>query len=274
MVQWADPAGETEEILGYALRMTDVLTEEITTVYNTSTNQDVREFLVTGLVSGRYYKFQVKGINFNGEGETWSDEAKFSSCTAPTGVPIPTVTEQTQSQLSFSWDAPTTDGGCDISTYKLYVDDKSVDPVVLTSQYSGLSHVKTATVSLSSTYVGQKYRYYLEATNEIGSTQSLVGYVLFAAVPDDPPNAPTSDATVTNSQKIKVDWSAVLSGSDGGDEVLSYSLEKDDGAGGDFVALTGTSEDTAHDGYLKLTYTVTEDVTEGVIYRFRYRCKN
>lgn len=110
----------------------------------------------------------------------------------------------------------------------------------------------------------------LKAINEIDTTSSLVGYALFAAIPSAPP-APTSDASVTNKDRIKVLWTEIASPDNGYHEIISYSLEMDDGAGGDFVVLTGTDADPV---YLKLTYTVYTNITEGVDYRFRYRGKN
>ena len=43
----------------------------------------------------------------------------------------------------------------------------------------------------------------------------------------------------------------------------------DDGKGGDFISLFGTTDD-----YLRLWYTVTSNVTKGTLYRFRYRARN
>lgn len=142
---------------------------------------------------------------------------------------------------------------------------------MLEVQYSGASHVRSATIILSSLYLGQSHRYQLKATNEIGTTQSLVGYALFAQVPDAPSAGPTSDASITNKERIKVDWSAVTA--TGGSEILSYQIEMDDGDGGDFVALTGEGV-AGYTHYLKLSFTVYSNITEGEVYRFRYRAKN
>ena len=51
---------------------------------------------------------------------------------------------------------------------------------------------------------------------------------------------------------------------------MSYELSMDDGAGGDFLALTAKNGSE----YLKLTYTAFEGIVEGVTYRFRYRSRN
>jgi hypothetical protein len=43
----------------------------------------------------------------------------------------------------------------------------------------------------------------------------------------------------------------------------------DDGKGGDFVSLIGYTSDN-----LRLWHTVTEGITKGTLYRFRYRARN
>jgi hypothetical protein len=111
----------------------------------------------------------------------------------------------------------------------------------------------------------------LKAANEIGSTSSLVGYVLLASVPDAPVNGPLSDASITNKARIKVDWEEITS--NGGSEILSYQVEVDDGAGGDFHRLTGVEKTDDHH-YLKLSFTVYDGIVKGVTYRFRYRSLN
>jgi hypothetical protein len=56
---------------------------------------------------------------------------------------------------------------------------------------------------------------------------------------------------------------------DGGSAVLSYSLEVDDGMGGDFIALYGVSTNS-----LSLTYTFINGVSRGLTFRARYRARN
>jgi hypothetical protein len=55
---------------------------------------------------------------------------------------------------------------------------------------------------------------------------------------------------------------------DGGSEILSYSLEIDDGQGGNFNALYGDIEDTLT---LAIVY---KNVTRGKEYRVRYKARN
>lgn len=79
-----------------------------------------------------------------------------------------------------------------------------------------------------------------------------------------------SDPEVTSTEVIKVLWDEITPGNDGGSEVTSYSLEIDDGTGGDFTPVVGLEN-----GYLLLEYTITgHNITKGVLYRLRYRAKN
>jgi hypothetical protein len=56
---------------------------------------------------------------------------------------------------------------------------------------------------------------------------------------------------------------------DGGSEILSYSLEIDDGEGGDFKPVVGYSS-----VYLLQTFGITDQIEKGTVYRLRYRVKN
>ena len=53
--------------------MFDELLNVTTVVYDTRTNNMVKQFLVSGLTPGQFYSFQIKAYNFNGLGLTWSD---------------------------------------------------------------------------------------------------------------------------------------------------------------------------------------------------------
>jgi hypothetical protein len=268
-IRWTDPSGEAEPILGYKLRMTDTETLGSSIVYDNPTNVNVQDFIVQGLTPGRAYSFEVLGVNFNGAGLVWSDPATFQACTAPSAVGIPTVAARSSSQLTYQWAEPGDSGSCPITRYELYIDNKATNQLELA--HSGEPHVRQASITIDAAYKGQSFRYYLKAVNVIGATPSLVGYALFATVPDAPAAAPASDASVTAIDRIKVTYGAVTA--DGGSEVQSYSLEMDDGDGGDFKRLTG-AEGTEAEDYLLLSFTQTEGIREGVNYRFRYRARN
>lgn len=55
----------------------------------------------------------------------------------------------------------------------------------------------------------------------------------------------------------------------GSSEILSYSLEIDDGTGGDFTSVVGLVSD-----YLKKEFTITSNIVKRTLYRLRYRARN
>lgn len=81
--------------------------------------------------------------------------------------------------------------------------------------------------------VGSTFLFKVEVYNIAGSTTSTsVGFVL-GDVPDTPTAAPTSDLAVSSYNKLKIDYLTVAG--NGGSPILTYSLEIDNGFGGDFV---------------------------------------
>ena len=72
---------------------------------------------------------------------------------------------------------------------------------------------------------------------------------------------------MTDETRIKVTWTAPAD--NGGSAIQSYSLEMDDGQGGDFVVLVGLTKD-----YLLFFYTKSEGIQRATNYRFRYRARN
>lgn len=81
-----------------------------------------------------------------------------------------------------------------------------------------------------------------------------------AGVPDTPLNAPVSDSAVTSTQFIKVDVDTITN--DNGSPILSYSIEMDNGLGGNFIPLYGDVIDS-----LSTTVTVSQGVYPGRTYR-------
>jgi hypothetical protein len=100
----------------------------------------------------------------------------------------------------------------------------------------------------------------LVSINVIGSAESVINAQLLAQAPAAPTVAPVQ-VTVSSTSVIRVSWTAVVD--DGFSEITSYSLEMDDGQGGDFKPVVGHLSD-----FLGLSYTITSNVTKGTLYRF------
>lgn len=167
----------------------------------------------------------------------------YRACTEPSSQQPPIVLQSTQSSILFQWGLPFDNGSCPITTFKLYLDDgangdfESRDEDTIADK----SYLREHLVVFNSQDAGKTFRFRISAFNEIGESISAIRSQLLAESPAAPLNAPQSDSSVTNYERIKVDWDIVTQ--DGASEILSYSLEIDDGTGGDFVSLVGTKSD-------------------------------
>ena len=92
-------------------------------------------------------------------------------------------------------------------------------------------------VSFSPLLGGRTFRFKIKSLNEIGEAESVIDSQILAAIPDAPITAPVSDAAITSINAIKVRWQQVTN--ENNSEILSYSLEIDDGEGGDFIVVVG-----------------------------------
>jgi hypothetical protein len=120
--------------------------------------------------------------------------------------------------------------------------------------------------------VGSLFLLKVEAVNIAGRLSSSTLAVVLADAPAGPASGPGYDQTLSDQTRIQFTLDAVDStdsSATGGSEILSYSLEVDDGAGGNFAALYGLNSDSLSTMYLHL-----RDDMRGLVIRARYRVKN
>jgi len=135
------------------------------------------------------------------------------------------------------------------------MDDGSNGPFAAVDQglIQDKDFLREHTVTLDASNEGKLFRFRLRAYNEIGFTESGIVSTVLAGVPGKPAAAPLSDPTVTGPKKIKVTWTEVPD--DGGSDIVSYSLEMDDGLGGDFTPMIGLANN-----YLLLYFTIQDGI--------------
>lgn len=238
-------------------------------VYDGSTKPNVRQYTVAGLSTGLSYRFAVSAVNVNGESPQ-SDSVQISACIIPANFEAPRKISSTKTTVSIGWSEPSSNG-CPIQSYSVLRDDGSggaieieVDPSSVRDKPS----LREYTIG-SLSPAGSTFRFKLKATNAAGSILSPHLSVILASVPDTPSAGPSSDSTVTNDSQIKVDVDPLLSANNGGSTILSYSIEMDNGKGGDFVSLGG---ETKHS--LVTSATIAVGIRSGEMYRFRYKALN
>ena len=74
------------------------------------------------LIPGVDYIFNVQAANFNGDGAL-SVDVRLFSCTPPSQGQAPTRVTSSTSSITIEWQSPSSDGGCEIIGYAVYVDD-------------------------------------------------------------------------------------------------------------------------------------------------------
>jgi hypothetical protein len=77
--------------------------------------------VTTNLTTGKSYRFYIVSENYVGLSSSASDMASIYICQAPSGLNPPTLVSSTSSQVVLNWTAPSDDGGCLITGYKIYV---------------------------------------------------------------------------------------------------------------------------------------------------------
>lgn len=202
-------------------------------IYNGSNGYpNILSYVKTGLTASQAYKFMVAAAYTNGVTAN-SSEVTVYTCSAPSGLEAPTRSAGTSTSMTLDWAQPSSNGGCAISGFKLYINDgaggtvfNEIDAGTVNNNPSLSQHTTTTFPGAS---VGNTFVFYIEVLNVVGSaTSNTVGFIL-ADVPDTPTVAPTSDASVTTQSILKIDTATVAG--NGGAAILSYSLEVDSGNG-------------------------------------------
>ena len=176
-------------------------------------------------------------------------------------------------QLVLAWSEPLENGGCPISGFAIYRDDSfgsDVDTEVNADNDASIRDnpiLRQASVTnFPENTVGRYFRYKIEAFNREGSTDSSYVTLLNAGPPLAPTTAPVLDEQTDT--YLKVSLPLVEAANNGGSDIISYSLQIDDGNGGDYVSVGGEDPISMKTDYMLA------NVTRGASYRLRYRVKN
>lgn len=165
-------------------------------------------------------------MNFNGLGVA-STPVAYIVCTYPAKPPAPIWIAVTKTTITLSWTPPTSDGGCQILSYSILMDDGAGGTLteVDAASVNNLPTLRSYQItSFASSDTSKTFRFQLRATNTIGSTDSdEISHVL-AAVPDQPATSPTLNLDGTRTRAIRADYAAFTTSMNGGSAVLSYEL--------------------------------------------------
>ncbi|MGQ0791846.1 MAG: fibronectin type III domain-containing protein [Nitrosopumilaceae archaeon] len=220
------------------------------------TNGPQTSFTVTGLHTGTEYTFAVKARYNIGTSSDYSSPAsatpttsskppsKFTVPNAPAGL---TATASSPIQIDLVWNAPTNDGGSQITGYK--IDVKTGTGAYVTLKENTGSTARTYTHTERTT--GITYTYKVYAINSVGtsgpSNEASATPAASAAPPvsKTKPSQPSSlVATAVSQNQINLSWK--LPTNDGGEPVNGYKIESSEGVGNYKVLSQNTGKNTAY----------------------------
>jgi hypothetical protein len=235
LLTWTAPVSNGGcSITGYVLYVDDGTgTSGTFTATDTTTIANkpyLRSDTVTLSPSGSTFRAYIRAIN--SIGYINSNIMSFILASVPDTPSVAPVSDSTvtnSKQIKVTWTAPADDGGSDITSYELTMDNGSggsyTSQVGYSSQYLKLYYTATSNIT-----EGSYYRFKYRAKNIVGwSSYSPVAYILAATIPTAPP-APTYVSSTSTT--ISLSFSQTLD--DGGSEVTLYKIYAD--AGNDFTS--------------------------------------
>ena len=220
--------------------------------------------VVTGLVNGTAYQFQVRAVNANGPGA--SAESEPVTAAAPPGPPRSLRAEPGDKMATLLWTA-SSDGGSPVTGWQFRRGEGSAG-IADSAAWVTIPDSNAATTSytvLGLENDGQVYRFEVRAVNEVGPGSGAV------TEPVDPGRIPFRPTGVTASFKegttdtVSLAWTPP---SDGGSPIIGYQYSQQAGSGG-----YGAWQDIPDAVPETSSFDVT-GLTSRTAYRFRVRAVN
>ena len=285
-IYWVETTAPTDyqNVVGYILSMDDGNGGAFTDIFDGRYNPNTKNFVKSGLTTGKEYRFRVRAVGYNEEGPAGIIKS-FYVCGSPSGFAAPTVLSQSRDSISIQWKPPSDTGGCPIQEYAVFRSD-GTDPDITTEVVNSYDEATAQDIavrgnpSLSSVVIkdfnpdqsdeGKTFRIKVKVYNIAGrEADSTVVSLVLASVPVMTTTGPQNNVVITSSNRIGVSYGVTDPVNNGGTLILSYALEIDDGLNGDFRKTIGYTSNS-----VATSATITTGIVEGREYRLRYRVKN
>ena len=266
---WEVPSGSSVTSYKYRVRESGREVVGWTTIPNSNAN--TRSYTVTNLTNGVTYTFDLRAVNQAGESDLVSIEGTPNGAITPVpGADVPDVPRSFtatagDAQVTLEWQAPTSDGGSSITSYKYRVSQTGTntwapDWTTVTGGASARSQTVTGLTN------GTSYTFELRAVNGVGES-SEVNATATPVAGTTVPGPPRSFTATVGDTQVVLNWQAPSS--DGGSSIIHYSYR---------VSQTGTNTwspdwTTVTGGASASSQTVT-GLTNGTNYTFELRAVN
>jgi titin len=213
-------------------------------------------FALTGLDPVTTYLFKVSAVNSKGAGAAVT--GSFTTLAVPPGAPAILRSDNiTGTTATIAWDAPASNGGSEITNYRVEVSTncknyKVLPRIVSNSLAQNVTNLKP----------GIKYCFRVSAINARGTSPSSTVHELITV--GNAPNAPTSLKFTAKATQVTLSWAAATV--TGGGPVRDYLVEYSSDEGDTWVEVTKPASTSR-----SLTI---RDLTRSTNYFFRVYAKN
>ena len=210
-LSWDAPASDGgAPTSGYRIETStdgDTWTELVSSVTGTT-------YADTGLTVGRTYYYRVAARNSVGLGTASAAVSETARAVAP-GAPQSLAATAAGTAINLSWDAPASDGGAEITGYRIETSTDGEDWSELVSSVTGTTYADTGLT------IGTTHYYRIAARNSagLGAASDAVSQIARVVAPGAPQNLAASAHGTT----MNLSWDAPEN--DGGAEVTSYRIE-------------------------------------------------
>jgi predicted phage tail protein len=254
-VTWTPPA-EVSTVTRYEVIVLVLGSEGLAPPAAVTYSPTTTSAVVTNLVNGDAYAFQVTAHNAVGAGPL---SGVSNSVVSATGLLAPTIGTATNDGLggvAVSWTAPAADGGSPVSGYVV------TGYVGFWGAVSAVFNSTATTQSMTNLQPGQTYRFRVRAINAFStSARSKVTNPITAPQPMAP-QAPTDATAVAGNAQATVSWTAPSH--NGGPPITGYTV----------TAYIGYFPSETLTFFSNATTEVFTGLTNGVTYRFRVQARN
>jgi hypothetical protein len=178
--------------------------------------------------------------------------------------------------LTLRWTVPSNDGGCPILGYNLFRDDGEQGGIVTevdASAINGKPSLLQHQIIFLASETGKQFRFQIQTSNVQGSVISSVASYVLATVPNQPSDIPSKVLKGSNSTSLRIKVQPFTDAQTGGDPILGYQIELDDGQAGEYQVVLGENTEDPEFNNLETLATVL-NLTPKSIYRARYRAFN
>uniref|UniRef100_A0A671KGQ5 Titin n=1 Tax=Sinocyclocheilus anshuiensis TaxID=1608454 RepID=A0A671KGQ5_9TELE len=218
---------------------------------NVASELQVNQYQVTKLLKGNEYIFRVMAVNKYGVGEPLESEAIIAEnpYVRPDPPQTPEITAVTKDSVVLCWGAPASNGGSEITNYRI----EKRDRISLRWVKCNKRNVTDLHFKVTALVPGHEYEFRVFAENAAGISESSPSSPFVKATdalfkPGPPGNPRVLDTT---SSSITLAWNKPVY--DGGSEITGYILE---------TCLPGTEEDewtivSPKDGVKGTSFTIT-----------------